>query len=88
MSKKTAKPKEEMSLWDRINDYEILSDEIIDGKRVTKLRTHSGAIVVCRNPIRTEEERRELSAKLAEALTRLAYPDRDLSQYDVVRVVW
>ena len=89
MAKKTDKqPKEEMSLYDRICDYTVLEEEERDGYQYAKIRTHSGAIVTMKIPHHTEEEKRELRKNLAFSMFRMCYPDKDISNYSKIQVVW
>lgn len=81
-----SKKDETMSLCDKTEDYEILSEEIIDGFKIAKLRTHSGAIVNCRIPIHTEEERTRLSENICEAMIKFVYPDLDITKVKSMEV--
>ena len=80
------KKEETMSLCDRTEDYEILSEEIIDGFKIAKLKTHGGAIVNCRIPIHSPEERAKLSESICEAMIKFVYPDLDMSKVKSMEV--
>ncbi len=80
------KNEEQLSLCERTERYEILSEEIIDGYKIGKLRSYNGTIVNCKIPIHTPEERDELSASICEAMIKFVHPDIDLSNVTYMEV--
>ncbi len=80
------KKKDEMSLYDKVCDYTVVKEEIVDNKRVVTLRTHSGYTAICRIPLYTEEERQRARENVCEALLRFQYPGMDLSDIKVTEI--
>ena len=78
---------EGMSLYEIISDYTVLSEEIIDGFKIAKLRTHDGVMVTCRTPVHTPEETQKIREDICEALIQFAYPNLDLSQVEHMKVI-
>lgn len=78
--------KEELDLYEITGDYEVLSEEIVDGKKIAKLRTHSGHTVICDIPIHTEEEEQEIMSNLCRAMIRIAFPGIDTDRVPYMRV--
>lgn len=82
-----AKKDEGMSFYDIVSDYTIISQEIVDNVKITKLRTHSGHTAICRIPIKSEEEEQKTREKVCAACIHFLYPDLDLTKVKRMEII-
>lgn len=71
---------EPVGAYERSKYYTVLSKEIVDGYKITKIKSYSGATVTMKEPIHTPEEEQAIMDKFIPAAMAIIYPEVDLSK--------
>lgn len=76
-----------MTMTERINDFKVISEEVMDGCKRAVLRNSKGVTVVCNIPFHTKEEEQKIIDDFCRAAIPIVRPDVDMSKVKYMEVV-